>query len=99
MSRRTLVAAVVLALAASTALFSVGPVQAGGPGQWTKLSTTAQKADGFDLPGAVRTADGNLHVIYRTHPGGTDYNIRWVTLSESGKVLASGNILPSNWVS
>src|SRR5215471_9888274 len=97
MGRRTLLVTVALAIVSLVAVLVVAPVYAGGPGKWTKLSTTAQKTDAFDEPSAVRTADGKLHVIYRTHPGSTTYNIRWVTLSQAGKVLNSGNVLASNW--
>ena len=97
MARRKRLAAIAIALAAILT-FVVGPASAGGPGKWTKLSLTSQKADGFDLPSAVRTADGKLHVVYEIKPTATLHNIRWVTLSQAGKTLASGNVLPSNWV-
>ena len=97
MARRKRLAAIAIALAAILTLV-VGPASAGGPGKWTKLSLTSQKADGFDQPSAVRTADGKLHVVYEIKPTATLHNIRWVTLSQAGKTLASGNVLPSNWV-
>jgi len=96
MRRRNQLVAFALAIA-SIFTFVAGPARAGGPGKWTKLSTTSQKADGFDQPSAVRTADGELHVVYRIKPATTTYNIRWVTISQAGKMLASGNVLPSNW--
>src|SRR5437763_6149155 len=67
---------------------------AGRPGVWTSLGTTDQF---FDTFGALRTAGGNLHLVWlakrasdSTHSDGTS------TISVAGKLLATGTAL-SGW--
>jgi hypothetical protein len=92
---RRVLALVATALLAGTLM--LGVAHAGGPGKWTKLPTTG-KPDGFDEPGLLRTPDGKLHVVWKVHIG-TKYNLRWATISQAGKVLASGTVLSPNWTS
>src|SRR5689334_21790363 len=81
-------------VAALSMLTLAGPAWAGGPGVWTNLGTTD---DAFATFGALRTADGNLHLVWlakrasdQTHSYGTS------TVSVSGKLLATGTAL-SGW--
>ena len=91
---RRVLALVATALLAGTLM--LGVAHAGGPGKWTKLPTTG-KPDGFDEPGLLRTPDGKLHVVWKVHIGTNAENMRWATISQAGKTLASGKVLPTNW--
>ena len=71
-----------------------GTAWASGPGSWTKLATIDNSAA---TVGMVRTADGNLHLVWlkkratnNTHGYGTS------TISAAGKLTATGTAL-SNW--
>ena len=71
-----------------------GSAWAGGPGAWTRVGTTDNGSDTF---GTLRTADGNLHLVWlaaqasdRTHSYAT------ATVSRSGKLIATGTAL-SGW--
>lgn len=79
------------AIAALSLLVLAGSAWAGGPGVWTRLGTTD---NGFDTFGALRTADGNLHLVWlarrasnNTHSYGTS------TIAVSGRLLATGTAL------
>lgn len=67
----------------------------GRPGVWTKLSRNT--GGGSFEAGLVRTKDGRLHVVWPFSAGGK-YGIGYTTISKTGAVLATGNVV-SNWVS
>jgi len=91
--QRTVLVAV---MAVVVGMLVPGLGHAGGPGKWTKIPTTG-KVDGFDQAAMFRTPDGKLHVVWKVHLGANKENLRWATISQAGKLLASGNVLPSNW--
>jgi hypothetical protein len=83
-------------IAALLALALAGPAWAGGPGVWTRLGTTDTAFDSF---GTLRTADGNLHLVWlakRASDSTQSYGTS--TVSVSGKLLATGTAL-SGWAS
>jgi hypothetical protein len=87
---------VVGAIAALSMLALGGPAWAGGPGVWTRLGTTDNAADSF---GALRTADGNLHLVWLAkHASDSTQSYGTSTVSVSGKLLATGTAL-SGWAS
>src|SRR6185437_15036335 len=87
-----------VALAAAAGLFAVpGPAGArtlGPPGVWTKIVQTDST---FNQAGMLRTANGNLHLIWRKHLTNGKFAYGWSTVSERGKLLGSGPVL-SNWI-
>lgn len=69
--------------------------QRGAPGTWTKISVG--QVDNIAEPGLYRTADGVLHVLYRSNGGATD-GIAFTNISSTGKVIAQGSAV-TGWAS
>jgi hypothetical protein len=86
---------VVLSVVALLSVLALpGSAAAGGPGVWTKLATLD---NGFDTAGMLRTADGNLHLVWlKKKAGNGTYGLGTSTISLAGKLLATGTAL-SNW--
>lgn len=77
-----------------TLLALAGSSWAGGPGKWTGLATVD---NGADTVGMLRTADGDLHLVWLKKQAS---NLTWSygtsTISLAGKLLATGTAL-SGW--
>src|SRR5437588_12958002 len=81
-------------IAAASMLALAGSAWAGGPGVWTQLGTTD---NAFDTFGAIRTADGNLHLVWLAkRAGDLTHSYGTSTISVAGKLLATGTAL-SGW--
>src|SRR5437763_7546042 len=81
-------------IAAVSMLALAGSAWAGGPGVWTQLGTTD---NAFDTFGAIRTADGNLHLVWLAkRAGDLTHSYGTSTISVAGKLLATGTAL-SGW--
>ncbi len=86
------IAAGVLALLSVLALPTAS--WAGGPGKWTNLATVD---NGADTVGMLRTANGELHLVWlKKHTGSGPYSFGTSTISLAGKLLATGTAL-SGW--
>jgi hypothetical protein len=63
---------------------------AGGPGHWTRISSTDQS--NIDQPGYSRTDDDVLHVIVKESAGGPEQNLSHVAISANGTVIGSNHV-------
>jgi hypothetical protein len=101
----TLIAGISAALAASFAAGAHGAdVRTPGspgihavvkPGTWIRVAVTDS---GFNEAGMLRTANGNLHLVWRKRFNSGKFGYGWTTISPTGQPLASGTVL-SGWTS
>ena len=90
LSRTAVAAAIVAAVAGSSAF---GPAAgAGGPAAvtWTKISTGTGL--GIASAGIYRTSDGRLHVVWTRNDHAKGFSLHYSTLGSGAKLLSSGAI-------
>ena len=63
------------------------------PGTWIQVAATDS---GFNEAGMLRTANGNLHLVWRKRLGSGKFAYGWTTISPTGQPLTSGTAL-SGW--
>jgi hypothetical protein len=64
-----------------------------GPGTWIRVAATDS---GFNEAGMLRTANGDLHLVWRKRLSSGNFAYGWATISPAGQPLASGTVL-SGW--
>ena len=82
---------VALALVAASSTIAAAPAEvAGPPGKWTRITDADRR--NTDEVGLARTADGVLHVAWRTGSAAQDYTLMHTAISSGGKVLGSHTV-------
>jgi hypothetical protein len=89
--RVLLVPLAALGLLSSSATIAAAPAEvAGPPGKWTRITDADRR--NTDEVGLARTADGVLHVAWRTGSAAEDYTLMHTAISPGGNVLGSNSV-------